>query len=120
MTARDAGVRDDEIPADQLAAPTTIEADVAEAAGAGALLVDVRVGGHTTFDRVVFDFDGPPPGHRVEYVDEVFQDGSGEPVPLRGRAFLQAVMTPAAAHDEPWRSDLPWPAAERRKFGRLT
>ncbi len=109
MTARDAGVRDDEIPADQLAAPTTIEADVAEAAGAGALLVDVRVGGHTTFDRVVFEFDGPRPGHRVEYVDEVVQDGSGEPVPLKGRAFLQATMAPAAAHDDQGAPTFPGP-----------
>jgi hypothetical protein len=29
------------------------------------LLVDVRVGGHRTFDRVVFEFTGPRPGHRV-------------------------------------------------------
>jgi Putative peptidoglycan binding domain len=58
---------------------------------------------------VVFDFDGPPPGHRVEYVDQVFQDGSGEPVPLRGRAFLQAVMTPAAAHDDAGAPTFPGP-----------
>lgn len=100
MTARAVGIGDDGITADQLAASTTTDADVAQADGASSLLVNVRVGGHKTFDRVVFDFDGSLPGHRVEYVDQVFQDGSGEPVPLRGRAFLQAVMTPAAAHDD--------------------
>jgi hypothetical protein len=109
MTARDFDIGDDEITADQLAAETTTEADVAEALGAGALLVNVRVGGHKTFDRVVFDFDGSLPGHRVEYVDQVFQDGSGEPVPLKGRAFLQAVMTPAAAHDDNGAPTFPGP-----------
>lgn len=109
MTARDTGLGDDEITADQLAVPTTTEADSAEAAGTGALLVNVRVGGHKTFDRVVFDFDGPRPGHQVEYVDQVFQDGSGEPVPLKGRAFLQAVMTPAAAHDDHGEPTFPGP-----------
>ena len=109
MTARAAGIGDDETTADQRAAPTTTEADVAEAVGSGALLVNVRVGGHNTFDRVVFDFDGSLPGHRVEYVDQVVQDGSGEPVPLRGRAFLQAVMAPAAAHDDHGAPTFPGP-----------
>jgi hypothetical protein len=84
---------------DRMDAPTTTERAVEERAGiATAVLVDVRVGGHVTFDRVVFEFEGDPPGYRVEYVDEVYRDGSGEPVPLRGRAFLLAVMNPAAAH----------------------
>jgi hypothetical protein len=59
----------------------------------------VRVGGHTTFDRVVLEFAGGPPGYHVEYVDEVTQDGSGEPVPLRGRAFLDVALFPASARD---------------------
>jgi hypothetical protein len=65
-----------------------------------ATLTAVRVGGHPTFDRVVFEFAGARPGHDVRYVDEVVQDGSGLPVPLRGRAFLQATMFPARAHDD--------------------
>lgn len=107
--ARAAGIGDDEITADQRAAATTTEADVAEAVGLGALLINVRVGGHNSFDRVVFDFNGPLPGHRVGYVDQVVQDGSGEPVPLRGRAFLQAVMTPGAAHDDHGAPTVPGP-----------
>jgi peptidoglycan hydrolase-like protein with peptidoglycan-binding domain len=109
VTARGTGIGEDEFTVDQVAAPTTTEAVAEEADGAGAVLVNVRVGGHKTFDRVVFDFDGPLPGHRVEFVDQVIQDGSGEPVPLRGRAFLQVVMTPAAAHDDDGAPTFPGP-----------
>lgn len=66
----------------------------------GALLRGVRAGRNTTFDRLVFDFDGPAPGYRVEYVDELAQDGSGNPVPLRGRAVVQILLRPAAAHGD--------------------
>jgi hypothetical protein len=65
-----------------------------------ARLTAVRVGGHTTFDRVVFEFAGPRPGRDVRYVDEVVHDGSGEPVHLRGRAFLAVSLFPATAHDD--------------------
>jgi hypothetical protein len=42
------------------------------AEGAGvALLVRVRAGRNKNFDRLVFDFEGPTPGFRVEYVDEL-------------------------------------------------
>jgi len=63
-----------------------------------ALLIRVRAGRNKDFDRVVFDFEGPVPGTRVEYVDELVQDGSGIPIPLRGRAVVQIVIRPAAAH----------------------
>jgi hypothetical protein len=62
-------------------------------------LVNVRFAHHPSFDRIVFDFQGEAPGYRVEYVDQVSQDGSGEPVPLQGRAFLSVVFTPADMHD---------------------
>jgi peptidoglycan hydrolase-like protein with peptidoglycan-binding domain len=64
-----------------------------------ALLTDVRVGRHKNFDRVVFEFSAPIPGYTITYVPKVFQDGSGDPLPLRGRAFISAVFTPASAHD---------------------
>lgn len=81
------------------ASPATTDPVVQAATStAVALLRDVRAGQHPAFDRIVFDFDGPVPGRRVRYVPQVVQDGSGAPVPLRGRAFLQVVLTPAAAH----------------------
>jgi len=74
------------------------------AASAGAqsapTLTDVRAGGHTGFDRVVFEFSGAVPEHRVGYVGQLVQDGSGRPVPLAGAANLEVVFQGANAHDE--------------------
>jgi hypothetical protein len=61
-------------------------------------LTDVRAGGHTGFDRVVFEFRGAVPEHRVGYVDQVVQDGSGRPVPVAGAADLEVVFQGANAH----------------------
>jgi hypothetical protein len=61
-------------------------------------LTDVRAGGHTGFDRVVFEFRGAVPTHRVGYVDQVVQDGSGRPVSLAGAADLEVVFQGANAH----------------------
>ena len=65
-----------------------------------ALLRRVRAGRNKDFDRLVFDFDGPVPGVGVQYVPELTEDGSGNPIPLRGRAVVQVVMQPAVAHHE--------------------
>jgi hypothetical protein len=60
-------------------------------------LVDVRVAGHGTYDRVVFEFDGPLP----ERIDEGFVtppivfDPSGEEVVIAGAAFYGLVFFPA-------------------------
>lgn len=74
----------------------------AEAAGdlGTARLVNVRSGRHGCFDRLVIDLDGPVSGYRVRYVAEVAQDGSGEPVPLRGGAFLAIVILSPAYDDD--------------------
>ena len=63
-------------------------------------LVDVRAGRHPGFDRVVFEFSGTVPEHRIEYVDQLVQDGSGDPVPVAGAANLQVVFQGANAHDD--------------------
>ena len=57
-----------------------------------AQLTDVRSGRHTCFDRLVIDLSGRPAGYRVDYVSNVFADGSGALVPLRGGAKLQIVV----------------------------
>jgi hypothetical protein len=76
-----------------------IEETVAHDAGA-TFLVRVRAGRNKDFDRLVFDFEGPAPGFLVRYVDQLIEDGSGRPVPLRGRAVVEITMRPAAAHRE--------------------
>jgi hypothetical protein len=53
----------------------------------------VRAGRHNCYDRVVFDLNGPEPvGYNVRYVPIVTADGSGEPVPVKGRAALEVVV----------------------------
>jgi hypothetical protein len=62
-------------------------------------LVDVRAGRHPGFDRVVFEFRGAVPEHRIDYVDQLIQDGSGNPVTVAGEADLEVVFEGANAHE---------------------
>lgn len=59
----------------------------------------VRTGRHPCFDRLVIDLDGDRTGYSVEYVDDVYADGSGELVPVKGGAILNIVLF-APAHDD--------------------
>jgi hypothetical protein len=61
-------------------------------------IVNLRVGEHTHFDRVVVDVRGSVPGYTLGYVHRLRYDGSGERVPLHGRRFLALSLTPASAH----------------------
>ena len=63
-------------------------------------LTDVRAARHAGFDRVVFEFRGAVPRHRIAYVDQLVQDGSGKPVSVAGAADLEVVFQGANAHDE--------------------
>lgn len=58
-----------------------------------ASVTDVRSGQHACFDRMVIDVRGDVRGHSVRYVNEVYAEGSGFRVPLRGGAKLQVVAT---------------------------
>jgi hypothetical protein len=75
---------------------------VAAPAGAQSVptLVDVRAGRHPGFDRVVFEFRGAVPQHRIRYVDQLVQDGSGNPVSVAGAADLEVVFHGANAHTQ--------------------
>lgn len=65
-----------------------------------AVLDKVRIGRHPCFDRIVLVVDGgDAPGYRVEYVKRVREDGSGNPVRVRGGAKLRIIVT-APAHDD--------------------
>ena len=66
----------------------------------------VRVGRHSTYDRVVWEFPGAGrPTFRVRYVDEPTADGSGDRVDVRGDAYLEVVVStvgiPAAGSSRP-------------------
>jgi len=62
-------------------------------------VVDLRVGAHRNFDRVVIDLDGKVPGYDVRYVRHLVHEGTGDRVPLKGRKFIAIGLTPAKAHD---------------------
>ncbi len=65
------------------------------------VLRDVRTGDQQTFDRVVFEMEGPKlPDHDVKYVQRPVHCGSGLPAKVDGRAFLQVRLSPAQAHTE--------------------
>jgi hypothetical protein len=52
-----------------------------------------RVGEHPHYDRVVWQFTGGTPSPHAWWVRTVRADGSGFPVHLEGRAFLQLTLT---------------------------
>jgi hypothetical protein len=61
-------------------------------------LLDVRVGQHACFDRLVIDLGpGPRPPYQVQYVKRIIADGSGKVLKVRGHAkILISVHGPAA------------------------
>ncbi|MFE1414930.1 hypothetical protein ACIGFK_22000 [Streptomyces sp. NPDC085524] len=68
------------------------------------LVVNARWGGHCTYDRVVVDLQGYVPPVTVTPVPSLVYDGSGKPVPLAGRYFLEIRLHPAAGHDDAGRN----------------
>jgi hypothetical protein len=62
-------------------------------------VINLRVGRHAAFDRVVIDLRGKMTGYDVRFVKALRFDGSGEPVQLKGKRFVSVVLTPASAHD---------------------
>lgn len=72
-----------------------------EAAPETPTLVAIRASHRQGRDRVVFEFKGALPERRsVRYVDRLIADGSGLPVPIAGRAILEATFWPANAHSD--------------------
>jgi hypothetical protein len=65
-----------------------------------ALLVNVTIDEHPTYDRIRFEFSGGVPGFRVEYVEPpIHADPSDLLVEVAGGAFIRVRMEPAAGHD---------------------
>ena len=62
-------------------------------------LVSVHASTLPTFDRLVFRFAGGRPGYSMRFENSLLADGSGTPIPLRGRAVLTMVFQPARAHE---------------------
>jgi hypothetical protein len=65
----------------------------------GAEMVGLRAGRQECFDRLVFDLRGPAGGYFVSYVDEVTEDPTGDPIPVRGAGKLSVTVF-SPAHDQ--------------------
>ena len=70
--------------------------------GSTGSVADVRTGRHACFDRLVLDVSGDVRGYFVRYVREVRRDGSGAPVPVRGGARLEVVVTAPPVPTDAW------------------
>ena len=94
VTGGEAPLPDDDPAEGDMPFPANLEPDTNEV-GEGAMLspVDLRVGVHEKFDRVVLDLAGEGvPGWRAEYVDAPTLQGSGAPVEIAGDATLKVVV----------------------------
>jgi hypothetical protein len=65
-------------------------------------LLRIRSAAHPEagYDRITFDFESVLPGYEVRYIDQPVADGSGEPIVIAGRRYLQIVFRPGQAHDD--------------------
>jgi hypothetical protein len=66
------------------------------------MVVGVRAGRHSCYDRLVIDLGGEDAAfhsYDVRYVSRVTAEGSGASIPLRGGAYLQ-ITVGAAAYDQ--------------------
>ena len=66
------------------------------------MLNHVRAGRHACFDRLVIDLGGEDVSfgsYDIRYVQQVYEDGSGFAVPVRGAADLQIILR-APAYDQ--------------------
>ncbi|MGF9761109.1 hypothetical protein AAII07_38570 [Microvirga sp. 0TCS3.31] len=88
--------------------PESTDPQSAEPSGEWDLqLVDVRVGEHDGFDRVVLELSGTAtPGWGVAWSDEAVAEGSGDVVPLEGDRVL-TISASGTAMPEPGSFEVP-------------
>lgn len=79
----------------------TLTDDGGQGSGNGLGLVAVRAARQDGFDRVTFELGGTgTPGWLVSYTATPTADGSGEPVSLKGTAFLSVVLRGVGLPDD--------------------
>ncbi|MEJ7628623.1 MAG: hypothetical protein WKF54_03430 [Nocardioidaceae bacterium] len=76
---------------------STRAVDVANQASGSTRVVNLRVGRHSTYDRVVVDMAGVIPGYHITYVPR-FIPPEGSPIPLPGQAVLSIQLRSARTH----------------------
>lgn len=56
-------------------------------------ILDVRIGSHDGYDRVVFEFNEGTPEFTLDRAEPPFsEDASGRPINVQGNSFLQLIM----------------------------
>lgn len=106
-TPEPAGTPTEAPPPTAQASPPGCPAVSGGSSGTNVKLVDVRVGSHSGYDRITFEFADPEPlspantlpALTVQKVDQVTQDGSGNPVQINGAALYSLVMQGASGVD---------------------
>jgi hypothetical protein len=76
--------------------PADTKEDTSPESGEPRGLKVARAASQQGYDRVVFELGGKGAGQagwRVTYVDSPSSDGSGDPVAVKGSAFLQVILT---------------------------
>lgn len=86
-------------------------------------LTNIRAGQHECYDRLVLDIPGGDAdgqfGSFVNYVDEMKEDFSGTPIPLRGGAnLLISILSPAYDADNNFKETYPF--ADRNELVDVT
>lgn len=83
-------------------------------------IVDVRIGTHETYDRVVFEFTDGLPEAFVETAEPPFsEDGSGFPVEVQGSSFLRVMMRGGTKQMDDGSSSYPGPTEFQPDFPSL-
>ena len=82
-------------------------------------VVNLRYAQHALFDRVVIRVRGSFPGGHANYQRDFTYDGSGNPVPIRGRSGLRVALTPAYGHDDEGNNIYRGPRLARPRFQTL-
>lgn len=77
------------------AALTGIAAPAEAGHGGIAIAHNLRVAGHSGYDRVVIDYHGQRPSVRVRFVDKLVQCGSGDVVAMPGDRIVRIKLEPA-------------------------
>jgi hypothetical protein len=85
---------------DPLEGAGTTPVDGAATGSEIALLDRIALGRHEGYDRVVFEFKNVLPGYNVKYTTEPLkEDGSGNPVSVKGAAVVVVRLEPASGFD---------------------
>jgi hypothetical protein len=108
------------VPSDELADFTCDLPIVDGGRVAIANLIDVRIGGHDGYDRVVFEFEQGTPALTLDDARPPFtQDASGEPIDVDGTSFLQLTMRGGTKQTDAGDSSYDGPTDFQPGFGQL-